>query len=408
MREGWGIKNLSEIGKLYNGNSINEKVKKDNYTDIEDGLPFIATKDISYESEIDYDNGVRIPFVEKSSFKIAPPNTVLICAEGGSAGRKIGFTNQEVCFGNKLFALTVSNEITSRYVYYYYFSASFQKQFSLELAGIIGGVSMNKFKDIEIPIPSLSEQQRIVAVLDEAFTAIDKAKANAEQNLKNAKELFESYLQTVFDNKGDDWKEVKLSELAKDITDGDHMPPPKTEEGLPFITISNINKQNHQIDFSDTFKVSKEYFQKLKDNRKPKKGDVLYTVTGSYGIPVLIEDDFEFCFQRHIGLIRPKENVSSKWIYYWILSPQAKIQANDTATGTAQKTVSLTALRSFKLPKTSFKTQQILVEKLDVLSFEVKKLEFIYQKKIEDLDELKKSILQKAFSGELTEKEVLV
>jgi len=275
------------------------------------------------------------------------------------------------------------------------------------MTGIIGGVSMNKFKDIEIPIPPLPEQQRIVAILDEAFAAIAKAKANAQQNLQNAKELFESYLQGVFEN--GNWEKVKLSELAKDITDGDHMPPPKSEEGFPFITISNINKQNRQIDFSDTFKVPKVYFDKLKENRRPKKGDVLYTVTGSYGIPVLIEDDFEFCFQRHIGLIRPKENVSSKWLYYWILSPNAIFQANDTATGTAQKTVSLTALRNFVLPKMTLKTQQAIVQKLDALNAETKKSESIYQQKVNDLEELKKSVLQKAFSGELkTTKELAV
>ncbi|NBW72268.1 MAG: restriction endonuclease subunit S, partial [Flavobacteriia bacterium] len=83
LPKGWEIKQLSEIGKVYNGNSINEKVKKVNYTDLKDGLPFIATKDISYESKIDYNNGIKIPFEEKSSFKTAPKHTVLICAEGG-------------------------------------------------------------------------------------------------------------------------------------------------------------------------------------------------------------------------------------------------------------------------------------------------------------------------------------
>jgi type I restriction enzyme S subunit len=146
MKKGWEIKKLSEIGKVFNGNSINEKLKKDKYLGIDNGFPFIATKDISYESVIDYDNGVKIPFEEKSSFKTAPGNTVLICAEGGSAGRKIGFTNQTVCFGNKLFALATNKNVDSRYVYYYYFSSTFQKHFAIELAGIIGGVSMNKFQ----------------------------------------------------------------------------------------------------------------------------------------------------------------------------------------------------------------------------------------------------------------------
>ena len=248
---------------------------------------------------------------------------------------------------------------------------------------------------------SLPEQKRIVSILEEAFAAINKAKANAEQNLKNAKELFESYLQEVFENRKLNWKEGKLLELASSITDGDHMPPPKAASGIPFITISNIGKRNNQIDFSDTFSVSLNYYQKLKDNRKPKRGDILYTVTGSYGIPVLIESDIEFCFQRHIGLIRPNENTNSKWLFYWILSPQAIKQAHDTATGAAQKTVSLKALRNFVVPVMSTDQQETIVHKLDALSTETKKLETIYKQKINDLEELKKSVLQKAFSGEL-------
>jgi type I restriction enzyme S subunit len=159
---------------------------------LSEGLPYIATKDISYESVINYGNGIKIPDEDKSSFKIASQNTILICAEGGSAGRKIAFTDQEVCFGNKLFALTTTEKVNSRFVYYYYFSFQFQEDFSSQLTGIIGGVSMAKFKKLKVPLPSPPEQQRIVKILDKAFVAIDKAKQNAEQNLKNAKELFES------------------------------------------------------------------------------------------------------------------------------------------------------------------------------------------------------------------------
>lgn len=215
MRKRWEIKKISEIGKVYNGNSINEQIKKDKYTNLEDGLPFIATKDISYESVINYNNGVKIPFKEKSLFKVAAKNTVLICAEGGSAGRKIGYTNQEICFGNKLFAFSPNKGVDSRFVYYYYFSTSFQKHFATELAGIIGGVSMNKFKELEIPIPSLSEQKRIITILDEAFATIDKAKVNTQKNLQNAKDLFESYLQSVFENPKDNWEKKKWGELCQ-------------------------------------------------------------------------------------------------------------------------------------------------------------------------------------------------
>jgi len=208
-----------------------------------------------------------------------------------------------------------------------------------------------------------------------------------------------NHLNRVFDSKK--WEKIKLSEITIHITDGDHMPPPKTEKGIPFITISNINKQENSIDFSKTFRVPVDYFKNIHAKRKPKTNDILYTVTGSYGIPVLIESNFEFCFQRHIGLIRPDKSTYSKWLFYWILSPQAIKQAHETATGTAQKTVSLKALRNFSIPKVLLKEQKQIVQELDTLQAETKKLESIYQQKINNLDELKKSILQKAFEGEL-------
>src|SRR5690606_6482184 len=184
----------------------------------------------------------------------------------------------------------------TEFLYYLLSSPYVFNQFDYLAAGsTVRNLNIALVSSVEVPIPPLPEQQRIVSILDEAFAAIAKAKANAEQNLKNAKELFESYLQGVFEN--GNWDYVKLSEMATDISDGDHMPPPKSEFGLPFITISNINKQTHKIDFSDTFKVPQKYYDDLKPNKKPIKGDVLYTVTGSYGIPVLIEDNFQFCFQ---------------------------------------------------------------------------------------------------------------
>ena len=115
-----------------------------------------------------------------------------------------------------------------------------------------------------------------------------------------------------------------------------------------------------------------------------------------------MSESVKFCFQRHIGLIRPNSETSSAWLYYLLLSPQVLKQANDGATGTAQKTVSLKILRNFEVPKITLKQQQSAVGKLDALSAKTKRLEAIYQQKIADLEELKKSVLQKAFNGELS------
>jgi type I restriction enzyme, S subunit len=176
----------------------------------------------------------------------------------------------------------------------------------------------------------------------------------------------------------------------------------KYETGIPFITIGNIDKDTRTIDFSDTFLVSQKYYDSLKAHRKPKKGDVLYTVTGSFGIPVIVNNDFRFCFQRHIGLIRPNSQTESGWLYYLLLSPQVFVQAYDGATGTAQKTVSLKVLRDFQVPKVPLPGQQALVARLDAITTNAARLETVFRQKSAALADLKQSILYKAFAGDLT------
>jgi type I restriction enzyme S subunit len=197
------------------------------------------------------------------------------------------------------------------------------------------------------------------------------------------------------------WELLKLKEIAKDISDRDHQAPPKSNSGIPFITISNINKDNNKIDFSDTFSVSKDYYEKLKVNRKPLKGDVLYTVTGSFGIPILIDFDKKFCFQRHIGLVRPLETTNQKWLYYLLQSPDILNQAKSTATGTAQKTVALNSLRNFEIPYCPIEDQNKIVQEIEARLSVADKLEENINKSLQQAEALRQSILKRAFEGEL-------
>jgi type I restriction enzyme S subunit len=197
------------------------------------------------------------------------------------------------------------------------------------------------------------------------------------------------------------WKWVKLKEVASDISDGDHKAPPKSETGVPFITISNVNKTTSKIDFTDTFKVNTEYYKNLKANRKPKIGDVLYTVTGSFGIPVLIDFDKEFCFQRHIGLVRPLPEINQKWVYFLLQSPKVFSQAKKTATGTAQKTVALSSLRNFDIPFCSQNEQQFIVSELESKLTVCDKIEETIYQSLQQAETLRQSILKKAFEGKL-------
>jgi len=297
-----------------------------------------------------------------------------------------------------LAAIRASEKVDRNFLFYFLLSR--ESEISGKEGAVFASISKAQIKDIEILLPPLSEQRRIVAILEEAFEGIDTAVVNTERNLANARELFESYLNSFFRDGSD---QIPLFVLAVEITDGDHAPPPKAASGVPFITISDIVKSTRTIDFSNTFFVPDAYFQKLKANKRPKLGDVLYTVTGAtLGIPILVQQNIDFCFQRHIGLIRPKPDVDSAWLTYALLSRYAFNQATVGSTGTAQKTVSLAVLRNIKVPKIGFAEQRATARKLDTLSAKVRQLEVLHQRKLTILAELKQAILHKAFAGELT------
>lgn len=145
------------------------------------------------------------------------------------------------------------------------------------------------------------------------------------------------------------WEKVKLNDICQSISDGDHQPPPKVNKGIPFVTISNITNTN-QFDFSNTMFVPQEYYDGLDSKRKAKKGDILYSVVGSFGIPVYIKYDIPFVFQRHIAILRPNERkIVPNFLYYTMLNRDFYMKADAVAIGAAQRTVSLTALRNMEI-----------------------------------------------------------
>lgn len=171
--ESWCWCRLSELCNLYTGDSINETEKKLKYTNIKEGWCYIGTKDVNFDQTINYDNGIKIPF-EKEFFRIAPKNTVLMCIEGGSAGRKIAFTNQDVCFGNKLCCFNSYKNEIEKFIFYFLQSTLFTDAFKDNINGIIGGVSINNLKGMLFPLPPLAEQKRIVNVIEKMLPLCEK------------------------------------------------------------------------------------------------------------------------------------------------------------------------------------------------------------------------------------------
>ena len=163
----WIWTRLSCISNIYTGNSISEAEKNSKYTRAH-GRYYIGTKDVGFDNKIKYDNGISIPKQYENNFRIAPAYSVLMCIEGGSAGKKIAINNQDVCFGNKLCCFSPFLGI-QKYIYYYLQSHSFIELFNLRKTGIIGGVSIVKVKEIAIPLPPINEQQRIIAQIEKLF-----------------------------------------------------------------------------------------------------------------------------------------------------------------------------------------------------------------------------------------------
>lgn len=160
------------------------------------------------------------------------------------------------------------------------------------------------------------------------------------------------------------WEIKKLSECCASIADGDHQAPPKADSGIPFVTISNINSTN-QFDFTNTMFVPQAYYDSLDSKRKAQKGDVLYSVVGSFGIPVYMRETVPFVFQRHIAILHPNDVILPQFLYYTMLSRDFYMMADAAALGAAQRTVSLTALRNMKIAVPPMDVQKKIV---DILS----------------------------------------
>lgn len=161
------------------------------------------------------------------------------------------------------------------------------------------------------------------------------------------------------------WERVRLSDCCVSIADGDHQAPPKSSEGIPFVTIANIT--NNRFDFANTMYVPESYYEKLDEKRKPHRGDVLYSVVGSFGIPVLLTDETKFVFQRHIAILRPNEKILSEYLYYTMRSPAFYAKADIAAIGAAQRTISLSALRNMEVELPPISVQKAVVQKLHPL-----------------------------------------
>ena len=251
-------------------------------------------------------------------------------------------------------------------------------------------VGLGYLRNFSIPLPPLPEQLRIVAILDSAFENIARAKESAEKNLKNANEIFESYLQSVFENKGEGWEDKKLGDVCRyDKTSN-------KKSHLPYVGLENIESNFGKfIGSLEPQKVKSSTFN-FTDKH------VLYGRLRPYLNKVLLPK-FEGHCSTEIFPIMVNEHLNRDFLFRWLMYGKTIKKINATCTGTRMPRANMNEVLNLIIPLPPIPEQQSIVAKLDTLSGETKKLEAIYTQKLADLEELKKSILQKAFKGELTE-----
>jgi len=341
----WEVKKLGKIGNVFSGNSINAKTKKEKFLNVDSGIPYVATKDISYDSIINYDNGVKIPEKDLCNFRMAHKNSIFVCAEGGSAGRKLAFNTKDVCFVNKLFALETFAFMEPRFVYYFYHTNYFQESFKSQMTGLIGGVSIGKFKNLEIPVPPLPIQKKIVSILDKSFEKLSKAKENAEKNLKNAKDVFESYLQSVFGNKGKGGEDKPLGKIAYVKSGGTPLRYKKEywdKGNIPWYSSGELNDLY-------TKDPARHITKKGLDNSNAKlfpKGSLLIGMYDTAALKMSIIDR-DATFNQAIAGVKPNEKLDLTYVLHAINSIKADLL--NQRRGVRQKNLSLEKIKNISL-----------------------------------------------------------
>ena len=396
LPNGWEMKTLGEVAKVMYGYTEKSYIE-------EIGPKFLRITDIQNDG-VNWDT-VPYCYINDSDFeKYKLINGDIVFARtGATTGKSYLVINPpKSVFASYLIKLNIINiDLLPEFLFLYFQTKAYWDTINAGISGSAqGGFNATKLSELQIPFPPKEEQQRIVAKLDEAFEAIEKAKANAEQNLKNAKELFDSYLQAIFENKGKDWENKTLGEICSKITDGEHLRPNVVEKGIPFLSAKDV--QEDDVVFDTCLFVSEEDAIKFRKRCNPETGDILIVSRGgTVGRLCSIKSDKIFCLLGSVILLKLKKDYLSIFVKYTLKSPSIKRMLINSSEAAAQPAIYLRDLKPLTLSLPPLSEQQTIVQKLDALSSETKKLEANYQKKLEDLEELKKSILQKAFSGQL-------
>lgn len=416
----WEVKRSKFVNKIYNGDSLNDNQKSKYQSDNLQHLAYISSKDINLNySTIDYNNGIRI--YDYQNFKVAPNNTSLICIEGGSAGRKIAFTNEAVCFVNKLACVTTLYPVNSKFVYYSLKGSLFQTQFANAISGLIGGVSISALNGFLFTIPSIDEQHAISLFLDQKCAKIDALISVKEKQIELLKERRQAVIHEAV-TKGinpnvklkdsgidwigeipEHWEVVRLKYITTKIVDGAHFTPTYVDSGIPFLRVTDLSKSgiDRKIDWNNVKFIPLKEHKELIKRANPEVGDILLSKNGTIGLTRVIDWEEEFSFFVSLCLIKPVKKLSPSYFEFFFNCPLVDRQINDSSSRTSVTNLHLEKIKELTINLPPNSEQQEIVSYLDKQTFSIDKAIIQKQEQIQKLKEYKQSLINEVVTGKV-------
>ena len=399
LPNGWEWKKLGKIAKLQNGFAFKSKLF------VNDGLPIVRIKNIKNEKvlldDVVYFN-VEDYGKKLDSYQIKK-NDILIAMSGATTG-KIGlYDTEEISYLNQRVGLFRIENSNLRSYLFYFLSTQIEKNLELSLGAAQPNLSTEQINNIELPLPPLEEQKRIVAKLDILFAKIDKAIDLHQKNIDEADIFMASVLNDVFMELNTN-ETIELKYITSKIGSGS---TPRggqkayKNEGISLIRSMNVHDNGFRS--KGLVFIDDEQANKL-DNVTIKENDILLNITGASVARCCIVDKnyLPARVNQHVSIIRLEDKFIPNFLHYYIISPSVKSDLLFSSSGGAtREAITKSMLEEFKVPKVSIVTQQKVVSYLDEISNKMEKIKNLQKKKMQSLKALKASILDKAFKGEL-------
>lgn len=389
MKAGWERKKLGDVCEIIKGR---KPVLKS--TSSEDDLRYLVAKVLRGSKDAEYAS-----VHDRNSIQVNEAEIIIIC-DGSNSGEV--FTGYQGILSSTMGKIVKKADINNDYLRAF-LASTFELFNGAKTGSAIPHLDKEGLYALQFPFPPLSEQQRIVAILDEAFEGIATAKANAEKNLKNARALFDSYLNSIFSRRGEGWveKSKPLEDLCELIVDCEHKTAPTQVDGVPSIRTPNVGKG--KLLLNGVYRVSEKTYNEWTRRAVPRAGDLIVAREAPAGNVAVIPENTRLCLGQRTVLIRPKLDVfEPEFLAFFLLQPDMQKKLLAHSRGATVQHVNMKDIRALEIMTIpTLREQRSIFSKVKAMEAEHEQLQSIYQKKIEALDALKKSILHQAFTGAL-------